>query len=79
MKHGLLNRVVFGYSNNNVVEGLVLDEESCIPWQISKVTVEYKPVDYVSLKQPYSYRAALNAVSPVSPKTVYPATGMGVA
>ena len=44
-----LHRVTYGLHGNHVVEKLVLDadDEMGIPWQVPKVTVEYKRIDYL--------------------------------
>lgn len=79
VKNGLLNKVVFGLWANKVIEGILLDEATGIPWQVSKVTVEYKQVDYTSTTQPYSQRSLQGEDNPVCPRSVPSLTEMTTA
>jgi hypothetical protein len=46
MKEHYLERVVYGMCGNTVVEKLVLDGETRIPWQVPRVTLEYGRIHY---------------------------------
>ena len=46
LEEGLLSKAVFGPYGSIVVEGLLLDEESGIPWLVPKVTIDYKQIAY---------------------------------
>jgi hypothetical protein len=52
---------------HTVIERLVLDGETRIPWQVPKVTVEFKRIDYLSDGQEYSVRSTQDEGRPVSP------------
>lgn len=54
LKQRFLSHVVYGMHANRVVEALMPDEETKIPWTVPKVTVEFKRIDYVSEQQPYT-------------------------
>jgi hypothetical protein len=58
---------MYGHS---VIERLVLDGETRIPWQVPKVTVEFERIFYTSDKQEYSLQSAQDEGRPVSPMTM---------
>lgn len=68
MAQGLLNRVVLGNCYHTAIEGVILDEETGIPWQVPEALVKYKAVDYLAAVQPYSRWLSGVEESPVSPK-----------
>lgn len=70
-----LNLVVVGMCWNTVVEGLVMDKETDgdepkLPWQVPKVLLEYKRIDYVSEDQAYSKHSIEVSGQPVSPTSL---------
>ena len=67
MKEHYLDRVVYGMCGNTVVEKLVIDDETDIPWQKPKVSVEYNRVHYVSDGQGSMSRSQGHEGMPVSP------------
>ncbi len=67
LKHNFAKYVMYGMHGNRVVEALVPDDGSPIPWSIPKVTVEFKSIDYRSLDQPYTAIASRDEGLPVEP------------
>ena len=55
---------------HSIIERLVLDGKTRIPWQVPKVTVEFKHIDYNSYEQEYSVRSGQDEGRPVSPSTM---------
>ena len=54
IEEGYLNVVVMGFCWNTVIEALVMDEETSLPWQIPKITFEFKRIDYHGGRQRYT-------------------------
>lgn len=77
VENDLLNRVVYGTGGNKVIEGLIVDEETGRPWQIPKVTIGYRRIDYSSSMQLYTEQSARYEEPPVSPKTIGGADSAG--
>ena len=65
----LLDIAVVGSPNDNLIDKLVVDDETGFPWQVSKVRLEFKRIDYNSNKQLYTQSGAMDD-PPVSPKTL---------
>ncbi|KAK3691823.1 hypothetical protein LTR37_018422 [Vermiconidia calcicola] len=70
LKQRFLSHVVYGKHANRVVEALMPDEETKIPWTVPKVTVEFKRIDYVSEQQPYTAWSLEGDGLSVGPKTM---------
>ena len=77
-RKGNLNRITYGVQYNSVVERLIEDSEDLIPWQVPKVTLEYKRIDYVSKSQPYSLIFIEGDGQPVSPTTMPSVDAMSI-
>lgn len=66
LESGLMDKVVFGLWANAMVEGIVVDKETGVPWTIPKVTVEYRRIDYAPTKRVDS-KPNLEATKDVTP------------
>ena len=62
-----LERVVYGMYANTVVETLILDDDTNIPWQKPMVTLEYNRVYYLADGQGSMLRCQRCEGMPVSP------------
>lgn len=69
---GYMDRVVYGCHAHGVVEKLIVDARMNTPWQVPKVTVEFRSIDYVVESQEYSERVKAEEGAPVSPTTTRP-------
>lgn len=67
-KNNYLDRVLYGMHGNRVVEALIVDEETTIPWSVPKVSVEFKSIDYNSDHQPHMLFTSKHEGMPVDPK-----------
>ena len=65
-----MNRVVLGIQHHQLIETMVLDKKTGLPWQVPKVTIEYKRVVYGEELQEYTEDSRGLEGLPVSPRTL---------
>lgn len=71
LEAGLVNKAVFGLFANATNEGIILDEETGVPWQIPKVTTEYRRVDCAATKGSGSLQDTTTIEeTPLSPRCI---------
>ncbi|KAK3051979.1 hypothetical protein LTR09_006933 [Extremus antarcticus] len=63
-----MDRVVYGMNGNKVVENMVLDKATKVPWTVPKVTIEFGRIDWATECQEYSEWAKHSDGKPVGPK-----------